>query len=195
MPILTFDEETHIYKLDGVAIPSVTQAIKGAGLMDLSFVSKELLEAKADLGKKIHTTTELYDRNNLDMNKLHPTLRGYLNAWIKFEDECQFIPTSIEMMKYHPLYRYAGRIDRIGMMQNVLTQVDLKSGVHHPSYAIQSAAYVELCNYGKPKAECIKKRITVYLKEDGTYQLKEYKDERDIRIFLASLTINNYLHK
>jgi len=193
MPVLTFEEENHIYKLDGVNIPSVTQITKEAGLMDLSFVKKELLEYKADLGKKIHSTTELYDNNNLDLESLHPVLKGYLNGWIKFRTESKFIPILIEYRRFHPLYRYAGRIDRIGTIENVLAELDLKSGVHHHSYAIQSAGYTELYNYGKPKNEQVKKRFTLYLKEDGTYSLQEHKNPNDKTVFLSALTVTNYL--
>lgn len=189
----TFDEKTHTYRLDGVIIPSVTQITKEAGLIDLTYVKQDILAYKADLGNKVHSTTELYDGNNLNIEKLHPLLRGYLEGWIKFRKECDFVPTSLEQMMFHPLYRYAGRIDRIGTMQGVLTQLDIKSGVHHHSYAIQSGGYAELYNYGKDKKQHIKKRTTLYLKDNGTYSLKEHKEPNDIRIFLAALTITNYL--
>ena len=196
MPTLSFEEEGHIYKADGVRVPSVTQAIKEAGLIDLTFVKQDILEYKADLGNKVHLTTELYDNNNLDEESLHPTLRGYLNAWIKFRKESGFTPIVTELKGFHPLYRYAGKIDRIGLLENKITQLDIKSGVHHHSYAIQSAGYTELYNYGKHKNEQIKRRFTIYLKEDGTYSLIEYKEKdysNQLKVFLASLTISNYL--
>lgn len=190
---LEFDETTHTYKYNGVVIPSVTQIIKKAGLIDLSFVDKEVLEYKSDLGTKVHTTTELYDQNNLDITNLHPILKGYLCAWIKFRTDYNFIPVHIELFTAHPLYKYAGKIDRIGMMSKDIVQLDIKSGTHHHSYAIQSAGYTELFNYGKAKKDQIKKRFSVYLREDGTYEAKPYTSPNDIRVFLAALTITNYL--
>jgi hypothetical protein len=193
--ILTFNQEKHEYKEDGVIIPSVTQCIQKAGLIDLSFVEKELLEYKSDVGTKIHKTTELYDQGNLDEATLHPLLAGFLQAWKKFIKDYQFIPMHIELKRVHPLYKYAGMIDRIGTIIDgkTITQIDIKTGVHHHSYAIQSGGYTELYNYGKPKKEQIKRRLTVYLREDGMYEVKEYKSPNDIRIFLAALTITNYL--
>lgn len=192
MPKLTFEEKGHTYKLDGVVIPSVTQCTQEAGLMDLIFVKQDVLAYKADIGNKVHAATEMYDRDNLNIETLHPILKGYVNAWIKFRTETGFTPIMTEQKWFHPLYRYSGRVDRIGDMQGKLSQLDIKSGVPHRSYAIQSAGYTELYNYGKPKREHIKRRFAVYLREDGTYQLKEYKDPRDIKIFLACLTITNY---
>jgi hypothetical protein len=193
--ILTYNDSKHEYKVNGVIVPSVTQSIKTAGLIDLSFVDKELLEYKSDIGNKAHKTTELYDTNNLDETTLHPMLFGYLQAWKKFRADYQFKPIHIELAMVHKLYRYAGRIDRIGTIENTthIIQADIKTGVKHHSYAIQSAGYVELYNYGKPKKEQIKRRFTVYLNEDGTYKVDEHKDKTDISIFLAALSITNYM--
>ncbi len=189
---LIFDALKHEYKLNGVVIPSVTQVLHEAGLIDLSFVDKGTLEYKSDIGSKVHKTTELYDFDDLDEEKLHPLLQGYLAGWKKFRADYNFVPVHIELMLYHPIYRYAGRIDRIGNMGSDIVQLDIKSGIKKPVYAIQSSAYTELYNYGKPKSEQIKRRFTVYLSEDGTYKVDEYKNKTDLNIFLASLTITNY---
>lgn len=197
-PQLTFDEIKHEYKLNGFTIPNVTTILQRAGLVDFTFVSEELLAYKSDLGKKVHKTTELFDKGTLNKEKLHPTLKGYLNAWIKFCWEMKFIPHEdfIEWKTFHPLYKYAGTVDRIGtMLDKYLSQLDIKSGVPMPHYAIQSAGYTELYNYGKSKKDQIKKRFTVYLSEDGSYKLSEYKDTNDIRIFFAALTITNFKNK
>ena len=194
----TFDEKTHTYRLNGVKIPSVTQAIDEAGLMNLSMVDKNLLKAKADIGDKVHKTTELYDRQRLNMETLHPVLKSYLNGWIKFKEDFHFFPVYIEYKMYHPLYRYAGKIDRIGTLINsrvkssILAQVDIKTGVPFPSYALQSAGYTEMYNNGKPKRQQVQRRFAVYLHEDGTYKVHPYEDPRDIKIFLSCLTITNY---
>ena len=159
--ILTFNQENHEYKEDGVIIPSVTQCIKKAGLIDLSFVEKELLEYKSDIGNKIHKTTELHDQGNLDEATLHPLLAGFLQAWKKFILDYHFIPLHLELKKVHPLYKYAGMIDRIGTIidEKTIAQIDIKTGVHHHSYAIQSGGYTELYNYGKPKKERDQKKV------------------------------------
>lgn len=189
---LTFDESIHQYKENGIVVPSVTQVLKESGLVDLSFVDKETLLYKSDLGTKVHKATEYFDRDVLDMEELHPVLKGYLNAWIKFSHDYKFIPQDIELRMIHPLYKYAGTIDRIGLIKPSIVQLDIKSGVRHHSHKIQSAGYTELYNYGKPKNEQVKRRFTVYLNEDGTYKVDEHKKATDFKIFLAALTITNY---
>jgi hypothetical protein len=189
---LTYNDINHEYKLDGMTIPSVTQVLKGAGLVNLDFVNEQLLEEKADLGKKVHLTTELYDNGTLDLDELHPTLKAYLDQWIKFRKDFNFIPTEIELQLFHKLYRYAGRIDRVGLAQGVLTELDIKSGMKFKHHAIQNAGYELLYNQGKKRGEQVKKRMTVYLSTDG-YKVEPHNNENDKNVFLSALTISNYL--
>jgi hypothetical protein len=188
---LVFNEETHTYKLDGVIIPSVTQILNESGLVNLDWIDADLLAETADLGQKVHSTTELYDTQDLDFNKLHPTLKNYLDGWIKFKKDYDFIPMEIEMQLSHPVYRYAGRIDRVGFIGKDLTVVDIKSGTKQKVHALQTAGYKCLYDVDKKKIEQIKRRICVYLNQDG-YEVEEYKSAQDINVFLSALTITNY---
>lgn len=191
-----YDDETHTYKLNGVIIPSVTQILKGAGLVNLDFIDKEVLRQKADLGKKVHTTTELYDTEDLFLDDLHPLLQQYLQQWAKFKLDYNFQITDIETMLFHSVYRYAGRLDRVGIIEaekfTGKALIDIKSGLMHHSHAIQLAAYAELYNMGKKVKDHIRKRYCVYLSPEG-YLVKEYNNPLDKNVFLSALTINNYL--
>ena len=191
--MLEFDPEKHQYKDGGLILPSVTQVIQGAGLNDLSWVDKDLLEQKADLGRKVHSTTELYDRGELDLESLHPMLNAYLQSWIKFKKDAKFEVTETEIMLSHKLYRFAGRLDRAGLMGKDITLLDIKSGVESKSHAIQTAAYELLFNQDKKKNEQIKRRMTVYLSPEG-YKVRPHTNQNDGKVFLAALTIYNYLH-
>ena len=188
---LEFTAENHIYRLEGVVIPSVTQIIKDAGLVNFDFISDELLAAKADLGNKVHKTAELNDKGILDYEDLHPKLRGYLDSWIKFRKDFGFIPSEIEMEYFHPLYRYAGKIDRVGTANGVLTLVDIKSGIKQKYHHVQLGGYKVLYDYDKaPKAK-IKKRLIVHLSGTG-YKIEECKSDSDMAVFLSCLSIYNF---
>jgi len=189
--LLEFDEEKHRYMENGLVIPSVTQIIQEAGLVNLDWINAELLKEKADLGKKVHSTTELHDKEKLDFEKLHPILKAYLNNWIKFRQEYGFVATEIELQLFHSLYRYAGRIDRVGLMGKDLVLLDVKSGTPQKSHAIQTAGYKGLHDQNKKKSEQIKKRFTVYLSETG-YKVIEDKNQNDWNVFLSCLTIYNF---
>lgn len=191
-----YDNETHTYKLNGVVIPSVTQILKGAGLVNLDFMDPEILRQKADLGKKVHTTTELYDTEDLFLDDLHPLLQQYLQQWAKFKLDYNFQITDIEAMLYHRVFRYAGRLDRVGTIETDKffgkVVVDIKSGLAHHSHAIQLAGYSELYNQDKKVKDHIRRRYCVYLSPES-YMVKEYNKPTDRNVFLSALTINNYL--
>ena len=193
MKTLSFDEDLHKYTdASGLTIPSVTQIMKTAGLVNLDWIPVELLEQKADLGKKVHSTTELYDKGDLDISELHPTLKAYLDGWIKFRKDFNFTSTEIEMQLLHTVYRYAGRIDRVGLMGSDLILLDIKSGTHQKTNAIQTAGYELLYNQNKKGKELIKRRFVVYLSTTG-YEVEEHKSKNDKNVFLAALSITNYL--
>lgn len=188
---LAFQEDNHEYKLDGNIIPSVTQIIQGAGLINLDFIPKDLLEEKADLGKKVHKATELYDVDNLQIDDLHETLRNYLDQWIKFRRDYNFTPELIEVEYFHPLYRFAGRIDRVGEIGNKLSIIDIKTGTKQKTHAIQTAGYKILYNYDRKKTEQAKQRMIIYLSSDK-YEVEINEVPTDENVFLAALTIYNY---
>src|SRR4030065_1671243 len=102
---LVFDKDTHEYKVNGLVIPSVTQIIQGAGLTNFANVPDFILQEKADLGTKGHSATELYDKGTLDKKSLHPILKKYLNSWITFTKDFDFVVEDIEEVYYHPLYK------------------------------------------------------------------------------------------
>jgi len=188
---LTFNEENHEYKLNGLIIPSVTQIISGAGLVNFDYIDEETLREKAELGKKVHTTTELYDKDSLDIKSLHPILRNYLNSWINFKKDYGFLPLEIEETFYHKDYNVIGCVDRIGFIGKDKSIVDLKHGIKLKSHAIQTAGYKLIHNYKKSKGNMAKKRFCVYLTEKG-YKVEENKEQTDEAVFLAALTIYNY---
>ena len=191
---LVFDKDTHEYKVNGLVIPSVTQIIQGAGLTNFANVPDFILQEKADLGTKVHSATELYDKGTLDKKSLHPILKKYLNSWIKFKKDFDFVVEDIEEVYYHPLYKSIGRVDRVGTIKSKKVLLDIKSGVKYKTHAIQTAGYKILHDYGKPKSEQIKERYTVYLSETG-YKVEPNKDQTDENVFLAALTIFNFLNK
>jgi hypothetical protein len=188
---LTFEPESHLYKVDGVVVPSVTQVIKEAGLSELEYVPERTLREKADLGNKVHKATELLDRDNLDVESIHPILLNYVAMWEQFKKDFGFEAQDIELTLHHPLYRFAGRIDRVGLVNGKLSIVDIKSGGKYNTHSLQTAGYKLLYDHDKLKKEQIKNRMSVYLSQEN-YSIFEHKDSQDERVFLAALTITNY---
>lgn len=184
-----FEASTHTYRLNGVVLPSVTQVL--SILSDFSMVDPAYLAEKADLGEKVHQTLEYFDKGTLNESILHPVLAQYLEAWKKFLADTKFTPVETETAYVHHKYYYAGRIDRIGIIDNTPVLIDIKSGVQYKTHALQTAAYAMLYNQNKSKKEQVKRRWAVYIRTDG-YKIEKHVNDADERVFLAALTIHNY---
>lgn len=187
---LTLDRESHVYRLGQSVIPSVTQIIEAARLVDFSAVPDAVLENAQWRGSAIHAACWYEDERALDETTVLPEHLGYLAAWRKFKSESGFRPMAIEESRRHDLYLYAGTPDRSGDIGPSVAVVDLKSGPLQPAVAIQLAAYAHL--YPHPS---IYRRIAVRLKADGTYSGTEFERrelQRDFAVFSSALTVFNW---
>jgi hypothetical protein len=197
---LTFDPIKHQYMLDGVILPSVTQVLKGVGIIDFSNIPPSRLEAACKFGTAVHKATELWDKGTLDEVVLDPHLKPYLDGWKLFRKETGFNPIAIEEPLYSKIYRVAGTPDRLGQW-NINTPFvipDIKTTFElSPANAIQLAGYElmwkEFDKGADIKAKYI--RISVLLNDKGTYKIEEYKDKNDTNIFIAALSVYNWKGK
>jgi hypothetical protein len=154
---LIFDEEKHLYTLNGIALPSVTGVLKAEGFIDTRFYD----EYSRNRGTLIHLATEYDDSGDLDEDTLDPVIVPYVEAWRKFKKESGFIVDSSETPLCNKTHRYAGKIDRRG---------------HFPSGTLRRAA-VELHNDGTYKLYPFTDRqdVQVWLSALACYQWKQSK--------------------
>lgn len=186
---LHFDPDTHTYSVTGIIVPGVTHVIDQ--LHDLSGIPAAALEYASERGKAVHTATELYDFGDLDIDSLDPEIVPYLEAWIKFREDTQILIGMIEEKLFHPVYRYAGALDRVITLYGSDAVLDIKCVAKlNPVTAIQTAAYKELVEKNTDYKNL--KRYAVQLKRDGKYKLEEYKDPDDFRVFLSCLALHNW---
>lgn len=185
MPLLEFNPDTHVYTVDGESLPSTTQVLKAEGL--LSFPAGS--EAAMLRGSYVHLACEYLDHGTLDEETLDATLAPYVEAYRLFLTESRFEvdPEMIERRLYHPTWRYAGTVDRVGIMGKMPAVMDIKTGSQHPAYALQLAAYKELLAANNVT---VVKGFSLYLHDTGKYTLVEVKDIRAAwQIFAAALTL------
>ena len=167
---VTFDKETHIYKIDGVVVPSNTQILSETGLVDSSWYTQE----GADRGTAVHLACQLHDED--------PIVEPYLSAYKKFLAESKFVPELIEVPMANHIHRYGTTIDRTGMLNGRDVLLELKTGVEQPFWPIQLAL----------QNECLPKRLiraALQLRIDGTYRLHEFMDPNDRQVALAAVTL------
>lgn len=191
---LTFDSALHQYKLEGVTIPSITQVLKGTGIIDFSMVPTARLEAACLFGTAAHRATALSDKGTLDEDNLDNFLRPYLSGWRLFRQEYGFIPEVIEQPMYSKIYRVAGTPDRVGRwrIDDSLIIPDIKTGVElSAANALQLSAYEMIVKENLTKKEKTK-RMSILLTPDGKYKIQEYKSKNDLNIFIAALSVYNW---
>jgi hypothetical protein len=197
IPGLTFDEASHTYHYQGVQVPSVTQVLKP--LMNLDFVDPDVLQAAASFGVAVHKACELDDLKQLDEESLADELAPYLAAWRKFSRDYDVEWQGVEERVYHPQLRYAGTLDRRGLVRvdprksyRTPAIVDIKSGtVLYPSVGPQLSAYHRAIAEGSVTT----KRLAVQLKPDATYVAKWHDDATDFALFCSLLTLRNWCGK
>jgi len=107
---LTFDEEHHIFTVNGKVIPSVTTVLKRMGMTpDYSFVDPWY----AQRGTYIHKATELWENGTLDEDSLDPAISGYVDAYKACRRDFPVKVIGQEVRLWHPVLKFAGIIDMV----------------------------------------------------------------------------------
>lgn len=190
MTDLIFYEKNHIYMLGGERIPCVSDLCR--------FLHKEIykdaplwqVEAAADRGTAVHRATELLDKTGTA--EISGDYAPYLESYAAFRREHNVQWELIEHADYHPLYRYAGTIDRYGMVDGFKTLLDIKTT--YTVYKPLCSASLNLYRLMLEAREMSLERLTIlHLKKDGTYKLIEFAF--DDAVPMALLTLHNVLKK
>jgi len=193
-PELTFDAESHVYRLRGVVIPNVTRVLEP--LSDFSRVPFEALELARQRGTAVHKACELYDMDDLDLERsLDPVLVPYLEAWIRFTADTKCKHLHIEARVWSDAYRYAGTLDRISIIGKRITLLDIKSGQYSPAVELQTAAYQQAAyERGLLNKRQTIVRYAVHLFDDGTYRMHHCKNlfASDLNVFVSALTLYHW---
>ncbi|MCI4625031.1 MAG: hypothetical protein L3V56_03625 [Candidatus Magnetoovum sp. WYHC-5] len=176
---LQYDDFTHTYTVDGTVVPSVTQILKEFGFYK---GEQYFTTSSSGRGKYIHEACQMYDEGVLDLDSAALEHKGYIQGWVNFLQETKLHVIDIERPIYHELYRFAGTVDRFGILYGKKVILDIKTGVPQPSDRLQTAGYQWLYN---GLCELIDGRYCLYLKQNGTYKLKEHKEREDCNDFLA----------
>jgi len=185
--MLTFDHNSHTYRHEGRRVPSVTQVIKAAGLID----DRWFTETAAWRGSVVHRCCELDDLKRLKEDSVDPGARGYLEAWRACRESLGLRVLEVEQRKLHGILMYAGTPDVLALMPSgEFAVIDRKTGASSKWHALQLAAYVQF--FPNP-ARIL--RYTVRLQSDARYVLTEYPVNTlalDWQVFQAALAVTNW---
>jgi hypothetical protein len=190
MSILQYFDKGHIYMLEGKRIPCVSDLCR--------FLHREIykeapiwqLEAAADRGTKVHAATEVLDKTG--QAEIEDEYLPYLQAYAKFRQEHDVHWELIEYADYHPELRYAGTIDRYGLVDGIKTLMDIKT-----TYTV----YRSLCGASlnlyrlilEARDKQVERLLILHLRKDGTYRTVWI--DIDDSVPMALITLHNTLKK
>jgi hypothetical protein len=207
-PGLTFDSIPHRYTLDGVPVPSVTGILKAMGLIDFSGIPESILEAARVRGTIVHQALHYLNEGDLDFEQFRidfPNYVGYVEGWLSFVAQRNFLPILNEHRVASRRYQVAGTLDCLGLLDGQAVLLDFATG--RPTDVckwLQTAAYEVLAREWASDdpalasffaAHAFVKRYAVALHRDGTFTLEAYPAPGDAREFLALVTAHQIVTK
>lgn len=189
---IAFDGSLHRYIVDGVEYPSVTQVLFDVGLVDTTWFKK----GSDERGNRIHWICEQSDKDpdplRVFIDDVLEEYEGYLDAWEDFKRKSGFVVSAIETKVYAKNMGMAGTIDRIGLLNDKLTILDIKSGAKQKWHGVQLAGYKMIFQHLLPQSVELR---GVYIKKTGKWTMQDYTADEYVSIMMASLTLYRWKRK
>lgn len=190
---LTFERETHTYRLDGTVVPSVTQVLEQIQMLD--GIPPDVLERARIRGQHVHEAMALLVRDDLDWESLDPELVPYLEGGKRFLEESGIVVIASELQVYCPITRCAGTLDLFGEWRNSEVIVDFKATSDVPApVGPQTAGYDFLYDATFTKSRRRRKRYCVQLTPRG-YKVEPLNDPADYPMFISCLNLWHWRNK
>lgn len=189
---LRFEEERHIYKLNGEVIPSVTSVMKPLSSSVYGDVDPHVLGMAASRGTIVHEAIENF--LNYGIEDIPGSYTGYLDAFIKFWNDYKPTVVAVEYRMYHKYMKYAGTSDLLVLINGELWLIDNKTS----SRVEKMLTRVQLEAYKKALATHdirVQRKAILHLKKTGKYSFVEHKPD-DIEawdVFKSSKTVYDYI--
>lgn len=190
MATLLFFNQDHRYTLDGEELPSVSELCRFLSREIYGNVEQWRLDNAADRGTAVHKATEVLDKfSKVDVDD---SILPYVQAYLKFRKEHKAEWQKIEFATHHPTDKYAGTIDRYGLLDGILSLLDIKTSytIHKPLCSAQLNLYRRML---KANGLDVNKLYILHLKKDGTYKLQPF--DFDDTVPDGLLALHNALKK
>ncbi len=160
MCVLAYNDELHLYTVDGTSVPSLTQMLDADGQnAHLKFVPQDIVEAKADYGIAGHKALQLADLGE----EYEPCWIHHVEGWLNHSALMHWKEWEIVEKQCWAFYNgfcYGFTPDRASWGKAV---VEIKFTYNkHPSHCIQTA--LQVIGLGYPRAT---PRYVVYFDRTG----------------------------
>ena len=172
-----FDQENHVYTVNGQVWPHPTGLLQEFGLLDFTRVPVKRLNYKRDLGLAVDYACDLWERDNLDETTLDRRILPYFNAYKKFRELSGFEP-DLEISgnpSYSKKWRFGFTPDLVGTLEGETVVIDRKC-----TWTVYPAAGPQLVGYKIGVEERyglkVKKLFALKLNGNGNFDgLKEHE--------------------
>lgn len=189
--MLKFYDEGHIYELDGIIIPSVSEILRFLSREMYDDINKFVLDHAAERGTAVHSATQQIDETG--ECDIEPSYAGYVESYVRFLREHDVCWDLIERPLADACRGYAGTLDRRGWVDGKYCTVDLKTNgvVKKTLVKAQLNGYEGLCiANGLMPSEQLK---CLQLASDGRYRF--YDVAKDATEFDCCLNLHKALKK
>lgn len=178
--MITFLDEPHIYLVDGIITPSVSEILHFIFPDKYKGVDKRILNRKAEYGTTIHESIEMYEANIQTMQledafnvviqakDLNYIQEASLRQYVKLKREKKLMVLEQEKMIQYQR-KYAGRFDMIANVNGALSLCDIKTTAQlDEEYLSWQLSYYELA-----MGKTFDKLYAIWLPKKGLGVLKE----------------------
>lgn len=189
---LTFDSKAHVYSINGIPIPSVTQLMKPLSDSEYGGIDPKHLEIAAARGTAVHEAIENYIK--FGIMDIPPEFHGYVDGFQEWWASQKPTVVASELRFYHKYMWYGGTADLLAEINGKLSLIDFKttSKVIHSSCAVQLEAYARaLESHGIE----VQEKYILHLKNDGRWAFLPFRTNDTVSwsVFSALKAVYNYI--
>lgn len=123
--MLEFLEAEHLYLLDGVIIPSVSEILRFVFPDKYKGIPAEVLSKKAEYGTKVHEAIEVLEKTG-EVIELDYIQKASLEQYLRLKEKYDIAVIEQEEM-IHFEDKYAGRFDMIAYVKGDYSLCDIKT--------------------------------------------------------------------
>ena len=123
--MIEFIEEGHIYLMDGVIIPSVSEILRFIFPNKYAGIDKEILNKKAEYGSKIHEAIECIEQGKM-LPKLDSIQEFSISQYKRLKEKYKIeVIDQEQMINFKD--KYCGRFDMIANVNGFYSLCDIKT--------------------------------------------------------------------
>lgn len=161
-PRIRFQEEPHLYFVDGLELPSVSAIMRPLSEQYYANLNSAVVQNAAERGKAVHRAIEDFEK--MGVVPIDPELVNYWKSYVVAKKLHDIKPIDIEKMLTNGVF--CGTLDQIALVKGALCIVDLKatSAINTILLEVQLAGYLELA---RANGYEITQTYVLHLKKDG----------------------------